>query len=175
MKKYVFIIIPAILILIFLIIALPAPDPARCRICESIPYHAPCLIDLATGEVVELAVYDSDPNIPGELSDIQQSGVLSITSICGHMAYADKNNWVMHISISKNQNEYEEQYFCRSCRELIAPFSYTGFVLADLKEPMTPKLYPITETTYSIRCYSISISSTPDSGFEITNTGMLNR
>ncbi len=174
MKKYVFIMIPAILILICLIIVMPALDPARCRLCESIPYHAPCLIDLATGEVGELAVYDSDPNIPGKLSDVQQSGILSITSICGHMGYADKNNWTMHISIPKNQNEYEEKHFCRSCREQIEPFSHTGFVLADLKDPSAPKLFPLSANSFDLRCYQIDIKTDGDGKNQITVIGTLN-
>ena len=51
MKKYIFPVIAVILILICLITILPAPNPKRCAICDSIPYHAPALVNLATGEV----------------------------------------------------------------------------------------------------------------------------
>ena len=54
MKKYIFPTIAVILILICLITILPAPNPKRCAICESIPYHAPCLVNLETGEIAEL-------------------------------------------------------------------------------------------------------------------------
>ena len=55
MKKYIFPVIAVILILICLITILPAPNPKRCAICDSIPMHAPALVNLATGEVGELA------------------------------------------------------------------------------------------------------------------------
>ena len=55
MKKYIFPVIAVILILICLITILPAPNPKCCAICESIPCHAPCLVNLETGEVGELS------------------------------------------------------------------------------------------------------------------------
>ena len=61
MKKYFFPTIAVILILICVITILPAPNPKRCAICDSIPYHAPALVNLATGEVGELTVYEPHP------------------------------------------------------------------------------------------------------------------
>ena len=62
MKKYIFLVIAVILILICVITILPAPNPKRCAICDSIPYHAPALVNLATGEVGELSVYEPIPS-----------------------------------------------------------------------------------------------------------------
>ena len=61
MKKYMIPAIAVILIFICMITLLPAPNPKRCAICDSIPYHAPCLVNLATGEVGELTVYEPHP------------------------------------------------------------------------------------------------------------------
>ena len=51
MKKYIIPIVAVILILIFARAILPAPEPERCAIYDSIPMHAPALVNLATGEV----------------------------------------------------------------------------------------------------------------------------
>ena len=53
MKKYVIPIIAAILILVLALAILPAPEPERCAICDSIPFHAPALVNLETGEVIQ--------------------------------------------------------------------------------------------------------------------------
>ncbi len=173
MKKYIIMIIPVILILILAVLILPAPDPARCRLCESVPYHAPCLVDLATGEVGELTVYYPHPFTAGELSDDQPDGTFCLMSVCGQMGYIDRNNWIMHISVPQIQNEYEEKYFCNTCRELLMPYSQTGFVLADLKEPSTPKLYSLSEGAFELRCYVVNIRTCEDNETEIDVTGTL--
>ena len=77
MKKYVISIIAVILILVLVHAILPASEPERCAICDSIPMHAPALINLATGEVGELAVYDPHPFKVAELNEYQQGGTFS--------------------------------------------------------------------------------------------------
>lgn len=37
------------------------PEPERCALCGDMRYHAPCLVDLSTGKVGELAVYTPTP------------------------------------------------------------------------------------------------------------------
>ena len=45
MKKYVIPIIAVILILVLALAILPAPEPELCAICDSIPFHAPALVN----------------------------------------------------------------------------------------------------------------------------------
>ncbi len=47
-------------------------SPARCVLCYDKDlniYHAPCVIDLSTGDLFELAIYERGP-MPGELASI---------------------------------------------------------------------------------------------------------
>ena len=83
MKKYVIPMITVILILILARAILPAPEPERCAICDSIPFHAPALVNLATGEVGELAVYDPHPFKVAELNEYQQGGTFSFIYAAG--------------------------------------------------------------------------------------------
>ena len=99
MKKYIFPAIAVILILICLIIILPAPNPKRCAICDSIPYHAPALVNLATGEVGELAVYEPHPFKVAELNPYQQGGTFSFIYVAGLNGYSDTANCETHITI----------------------------------------------------------------------------
>ena len=156
MKKYIFPAIAVILILICLITILPAPNPKRCAICDSIPYHAPALVNLATGEVGELAVYEPHPFKVAELNEYQQGGTFSFIYVAGINGYSDTANWETHITIPTNENEYEEKFFCKACRERIAGHTDKGFLLLDLRTPESFGILSIdSEQIQSVRCYEI--------------------
>lgn len=174
MKKYIFPAIAVILILICVIAILPAPEPERCAICDSIPFHAPCLVNLATGEAGELTVYDPHPFNAGELWEYQQGGTFSFLSVAGLTGYRDTARWEAHVSIPLKQNEYEERYFCYACRDLLRPFSRSGFVLADLQAPSEPKLYFIQNNTeITIGSYQVQIELSESNKHDITVIGTL--
>ena len=156
MKKYIFPAIAVILILICVITILPVPNPKRCAICESIPCHAPCLVNLETGEVGELAVYEPHPFKVAELNEYQQGGTFSFIYVAGINGYSDTANWETHITIPTNENEYEEKFFCKACRERISSHTEKGFLLLDLR---TPKNFDIlsfdSEEIQLVRCYEV--------------------
>ena len=156
MKKYIIPILAVILILVFARAILPAPEPERCSICDSIPMHAPALVNLETGEVGELAVYDPHPFKVAELNEYQQGGTFSFIYAAGLNGYSDTANWETHITIPTNENEYEEKYFCKSCRERISGHTEKGFLLLDLRTPESFGIQSIdSEQIQSVRCYEI--------------------
>ena len=156
MKKYIFPVIAVILILICLITILPAPNPTRCAICESIPYHAPALVNLATGEVGELSVYEPHPFKVAELNPYQQGGTFSFIYAAGLNGYSDTANWETHITIPINENEYEEKYFCKACRKLISGHTENDFLLLDLRNPENFSILPLdSDVVHTVRCYEI--------------------
>lgn len=156
MKKYVIPIIAVILIFVFLIYLLPAPEPERCAICDSIPYHAPALVNLATGEVGELAVYKPHPFKVAELNEYQQGGTFSFIYVAGLNGYSDTANWETHITIPTDENEYEEKFFCKSCRELISDHTEYGFLLLDLRTPESFSILSLdSEEVQAVRCYEV--------------------
>mgnify|MGYP003306761750 CR=1 FL=1 len=156
MKKYIFPVIAVILILICVITILPAPNPKRCAICDSIPYHAPALVNLETGEVGELAVYEPHPFKVAELNPYQQGGTFSIIYVAGLNGYSDTANWEAHITIPINENEYEEKFFCKSCRTLISGHTKNGFLLLDLREPEKFSILSLgSDEIQRLRCYEI--------------------
>ena len=51
------------------------PEPEICALCGGgIPYHAPVLVNLSTGEAGEIRVYDPDPRHRYELAEEQSTG-----------------------------------------------------------------------------------------------------
>ena len=156
MKKYIFPAIAVILILICLITILPAPNPKRCAICDSIPYHAPALVNLATGEVGELAVYEPHPFKVAELNPYQQGGTFSFIYVAGLNGYSDTANWETHITIPIDENEYVEKHFCKSCRERIAGRTEKGFLLLDLRTPESFDILSLdSDEIQMVRCYEV--------------------
>lgn len=175
MKKYIIPIVAVILILILARAILPAPEPEHCAICDSIPYHAPALVNLSTGEVGELAVYEPHPFKAGELWEYQQGGTFSFLTVAGITGYRDTARWEAHISIPMEQNEYEEKYFCRSCRDKLHPFSQTGFVLADMRFPSEPVIYFIQGNTEILQDnYRIQMEVNDLNECDITVIGTVN-
>ena len=163
MKKYIFPSIAVILILICLITILPAPNPKRCAICDSIPYHAPALVNLATGEVGELTVYEPHPFKVAELNPYQQGGTFSFIYVAGINGYSDTANWETHITIPTNENEYEEKHFCKSCRERIAGHTDKGFLLLDLRTPDSFSILSLDiEEIQTVRCYEVQTTQSLD-------------
>ena len=156
MKKYIFPAIAVILILICLITILPASEPERCAICDSIPYHAPALVNLATGEVGELAVYEPHPFKVAELNEYQQGGTFSFIYVAGINGYSDTANWETHITIPTNENEYEEKFFCKACRKLISGHTENGFLLLDLRSPESFSILSLeSDVIQTVRCYEV--------------------
>ena len=156
MKKYIFPAIAVILILICMITILPAPNPKRCAICDSIPYHAPALVNLATGEVGELAVYEPHPFKVAELNPYQQGGTFSFIYVAGLNGYSDTANWETHITIPIDENEYVEKHFCKSCRERIAGRTEKGFLLLDLRTPESFDILSLdSDEIQMVRCYEV--------------------
>ena len=163
MKKYIFPAIAVILFLICVITILPAPNPKRCAICESIPYHAPALVNLATGEVGELSVYEPHPFKVAELNPYQQGGTFSFIYVAGINGYSDTANWETHITIPTNENEYEEKFFCKACRERIAAHTDKGFLLLDLRTPESFSILSLdSEDIQPVRCYKVQTNQSLD-------------
>lgn len=121
----------------------------------NIGYHAPCLIDLSSGQVKELTVYTPNPNLPGELAaeKNQQSGSMDFSYFKNALIIRDTN-----------------KHLCRA--QLSAP---TGaYVLADLYDPENIRFYPVEpQSTYIIRDYEVSIYEDGDRGLTIEVQGLL--
>ena len=51
-----------------------APEPEECVVCDNLQgprFHAPCLLELSTGELTELEIYEPCHRYSGELAPDQ--------------------------------------------------------------------------------------------------------
>lgn len=132
-----------------------APEPEQCSLCAGLPSHAPCIINLSTGEMLELAVYEPHPFIIGELAEEQQRETFSFVRGAGVEGYRLSGESIT-ITIPMVADAMEEKHFCNTCRERLADCASQGYALVDLKNTINPVIYVIAnDLEASFRCYNI--------------------
>lgn len=176
MKKIAIILAIVIIFSVIIYSALPVPEPERCSLCDSFPRHAPCILKLSTGELVELEIYDPHPYKVAEIAEEQPGGYFSFVrgaGLDGHMVAAE----YLTATIPVKAERMNKEYFCNDCRELLNNYKRCGYAIVDVRDPETPVLYPIEEGTYfSLRCYDVEIGKNEeDDKYELMVRGTFNK
>lgn len=144
---------------LFLILFLNPREPDRCAICIGLKRHAPCVLNLNTGKVVELELYEPHSRKVGEIAEAQDQSIFSFINIDGSKGTKTTNPWEIKINLPKKVQPTSRKHYCSNCRELLSHY-WNGYVILDLYHPSSPIVYPVHDgATYSIRCYSISITT----------------
>lgn len=149
-----------------------AAPPDACVLCDlEIPYHGPCLVNLATGDVVELRVYDPILSLSGQIN-LEESGTIELWTEKGVTLLRDTTNKTCTAHLNESNGRIDGTHFCYQCRGLISAVSTTGYVIADVYDSANITIYPVqTKENYTIRDYSVEIRD--DDGPEILVTGYL--
>lgn len=149
------------------------PAPSTCPLCNDSSYHAPCLVNLSTGEIGELAVYEEHMIEGGVVTRPEHGQTFSLLRSAGLLGYRDTTIWTAYIDVPQAASPMQKSHFCRSCRAILFRYCSQGFVLADLYTSGAPRVYSITDgASYEIRCYSISVSyDRENKEYGITITG----
>lgn len=101
----------------------------HCYLCEGLSYDGPCLVDLATGNVAELA--------PGK-----SSGYAAF-SYCGEAVIRTLAGEYSEAAIPMKNGDVNSYYFCDDCLQDIAEVADGGYVLADIHDLDNVRLYEI--------------------------------
>lgn len=139
-------------------------EEKECCLCSSYRYHAPCLIDLETGKLIELDLYFPHPTLVAELFDFQiAQGTFSFVRL-GNVSgtkLTDSKIIEIHIPNDKTYNPA----LCSDCRKQL-PFGHTSrYIFADLYGKEEKILMPIkADTTVSLRCYDITTENNTEKG-----------
>ena len=167
--------ISSLIILAVLIIhyAKPIPEPERCAICDTLPSDALCIVNLKTGEKLDLTIYDPHPYLVGEIADEQIGGWFTLVRGAGIEGYRVGNEYIK-VTVPTNSDKLEQHHFCNTCRELLMPYTRCGYVLADIKAPSSLAVYPIAQAAcFSVRRYRVLVEDFREKGhYEITITGL---
>lgn len=152
------------------------PEPEICVLCGgAIPYHAPVLVNLSTGEAGEMRVYDPDSQHRYELAEKQSTGTFSYLHIAGLTGCRDTCDHTCCVTLPETEAPIAPTLFCRDCRALLADTATKGYVLVDLYNLSDITAYAIKDgAKYTIRDYDISISAQEEpSGLSIYVAGLL--
>ena len=176
MKKIALILTIVIIFSVIIYATSPVPEPERCSLCDSFPRHAPCILKLSTGELVELEIYDPHPYKVAEIAEEQPGGYFSFVrgaGLDGHMVAAE----YLTATIPVKAERMNKEYFCSDCRELLNDYKRCGYVLVDVRDPEAPVLHPIEKgTSFSLRCYEVEIGKNEeDNKYELTIRGTFNK
>lgn len=133
------------------------PSPAPCAICGTgMVYHAPCLVDVSTGEMGELRIYDYD--MPGQVAREQAAGFTGLSVCAGCLVIRDPQAQTCRAALPYKEGEVDASRFCKRCRKILEEVS-TGYVLLDLLDPESIRAYPVFPgASYSIRDYAVVIA-----------------
>ena len=148
-------------VLLLIISALMLREPEICSLCgsgEERPYHAPVLVDLSTGESIELRVYDMEITNQMEIAQEQTTGTFCPLRLNGHSGYRDTCDQTCRIYLPLEAPSLRQKHFCKECRVVLREFKEAGFVLADVYDRDDVKVYGIPEgATYTIRDYDVTV------------------
>lgn len=136
----------------------------ECCLCSSFRYHAPCLIDLETGKLIELDLYFPHENLVAELADPQpERGIFSFVSI-GNIS-GTKQTGPERIDLHIPEDSTFFPALCSDCKKQL-PFGYTSrYVFADLYGMEEKILIPIeADTAFSLRCYDVTTQPNAEKG-----------
>lgn len=170
-----FSILLAIVIAIITVInsAMP-PSPEDCSICGQLKCHAPCLLNLATGEIGELELYQPHHQKVGEIAQEQTGGTFSFIHLSGLQGIRLTNPWYIELDVPMEGGKKNQTSFCRKCRKMLDEFEQ-GYVLLDLYDLDNPVVYGFDDgASYEIRCYQIVITAKwTDHAFHMRVNGTL--
>lgn len=134
-------------------------DSEDCSICGYIKCHAPCILNLATGEIDELQLYTPHDQIVGEIAEEQTGGTFGFIRAAGLHGIKLTDPWYIEIEVPMVGSKKKKSHYCDSCRKWLEDYQ-SGFVLLDIYDLENPMIYKIEAgVSYKIQCYRISISA----------------
>ena len=147
------------------------PEPELCALCgdgEQMPwFHAPALIDLSTGEIGELRVYDYDIYNQREIAETQPDGVFSFFRCAGLTGTKGLPDQGCRVHLPEKAELMEPALFCRDCRALLSEATIWGYAVLDLyeSESGTVRAYSAEEgAEHTIRDYTVSVVQDTEAG-----------
>jgi len=133
-------------------------EQKECCLCSSFRYHAPCLVDLETGELTELDLYFPHPTLVAELADPQpEQGTFSFISLGNISGIRETPQMTIKINVPY-ADKTTNPALCQNCRAQLQVDYTSRYILADLYDKETKTLIPIkADTEFTLRCYEITM------------------
>jgi len=144
-----------------------------CCLCGSFRYHAPCLIDLETGELVELDLYLPHETKVAELADPQpEISTFSFVRLGNAEGTKLTGSKTAELAVPRWERTTNPA-LCRECRKQVGLFPMR-YVLADLYDGEDKNIIPIRAgLSVELRCYEITVQKGETKTLNVTIQGKL--
>ena len=177
MKKWIIVLCAVFAVaLVFISIVAPNQEQKDCCLCDSFRFHAPCLIDLETGDLIELDLYFPHETKVAELAEVQEdmSSTFSFVRLGNITGTKLTGSKVIEFGVPIADKTYNPA-LCKDCRELLQAGYKGRYVLADLYDMEIKELIPIVaNTSIDLRCYEITmVENTEKNEINVTIQGTL--
>lgn len=131
-------------------------EQKECCLCSSFRYHAPCLIDLETGKMVELDLYFPHETKVAELADPQpEMGTFSFVRLGDVTGTKLTDSKTIELDIPTDS--ITNPALCKSCRKQLGGLAVGRYVLADLYNSEDRTTIQIKDgLCLELRCYHIT-------------------
>lgn len=146
--------------------------PEKCPLCDFIKSHAPCLVNIKTGEVRELDLYIPHERLVGEIAEVQDAGIFSFLRVAGAEGTKMTAPAIIELDVPVIREPVFKYHFCRECRKMLADQG-GGYALADLYVHGEPVVIPIADgMEMELRCYEITAAMNEEERvYELTIKG----
>jgi len=150
------------------------PSQKECSLCGNPKRHAPCILNLATGEIGELELYQPHFSKAGEISDQQTGGTFSFIQAAGLTGIKLTDPWYIEIVVPMKGERKNETLFCKNCLKKLENCDQ-GYVLMDVYDKRNPVILVLEDgAMYTVRCYQIGVSINQEKeGFLVRMDGQL--
>ena len=177
MKKWIIVLCSVFAVaLVFTSIVSLNQEQKDCCLCDSFRFHAPCLIDLETGDLIELDLYFPHETKVAELAEVQEdmSSTFSFVRLGNITGTKLTGSKVIEFGVPIADKTYNPA-LCKDCRELLQAGYKGRYVLADLYDMEIKELIPIlANTSIDLRCYEITmVENTEKNEINVTIQGTL--
>ena len=135
------------------------PELRRSPLCDiQRTYQAPVLLNLFTGDLIEMQVYDLCYNIPEQIAQVQSSGFIKVSILSGLLLIQDAETHTCSTILPESEKDLNPECFNRACRTLLADVANDAYTLLDLNDPDRIIVFPIEDgAVYSIREYHVDV------------------
>lgn len=146
----------------------------ECCLCSSFRYHAPCLIDLQTGKMIELDLYFPHETKVAELTDPQpEMSTFSFVHLEGVKGTKLTDSKTIEIDVPISEKTAAPM-LCEDCRKQVSGIHVGRYVLADLYNTEEKTLIPIdSNLSMVLRCYEITAQETESGMLNVIIQGIL--
>ena len=162
-------------ICVIALIGCAAQEQKGCCLCDNLRYHAPCLIDLETGEMIELDLYFPHETEVAELAEEQpEMDTFSFVKLGNVTGTKLTDSKVIEIDVP-NADKTDNPALCKDCQALLQGGYKGRYVLADLYDKENKMLIPIVDgTEMDLRCYKITMGKNEEKdGIHVVVQGTL--